>query len=62
MFRTIFSSKYTTAVITDSANKVYLVPIKYTIGNYFVTELNKTFHVFISSVFFILRIIITKRI
>jgi len=46
MFRTIFSSKYTTAVITDSSNKVYLVPIKYTIGNYFVTELNKTFHVF----------------
>lgn len=46
MFRTIFSSKYTTAIITDAANKVYLVPIKYTIGNYFVTELNKTIHVF----------------
>ena len=46
MFRTIFSSKYTTAIITNSANKVYLVPIKYTIGDYFVVELNKTFHVF----------------
>ena len=46
MFRTIFSSKYTTAVISDSSNKIYLVPIKHTIGDYFVTELNKTTHVF----------------
>ena len=46
MFRTIFSSKFTTAVISDSANKLYLVPIVHTIGDYFVTELNKTTYVF----------------
>lgn len=46
MFRTIFSSKFTTAIISDASNKIYLVPIIYTIGDYFVTELNKTTYVF----------------
>ena len=46
LFRSIFSSKFTTAIITDSSNKIFLVPIIHTLGDYFVAELNKTNYVF----------------
>lgn len=46
MFRTVFSSKFITAVISDSAGRIYLVPIIHTIGDYFITELNRTMYVF----------------
>lgn len=42
----VFSSRYTTAVISDSSNTIHLVPIKYTLGDYFVTEINRSLHVF----------------
>ena len=38
--RDLLSSKYITAVISDSEDRVFYVPIKRTIGDYFVTELN----------------------
>jgi len=41
-----FSAKWITAVITDSSNRLHLVPIKYTIGDYFVTKINNSLYVF----------------
>lgn len=46
MFRSVFSSKYITAIISDSADSLYLVPIIHTIGNYFVTEIKGTRYIF----------------
>lgn len=36
----IFSSKWITAEITDASNRIYYVPIKRTIGDYFLTDIN----------------------
>ncbi len=35
----IFSSKWITAEITDSSNRLYYVPIKKTIGDYFIADI-----------------------
>lgn len=36
----IYSAKYMTADITDSANRVIYVPIRYVIGDYFLTDID----------------------
>jgi len=36
----VFTSKYVTAIISDSNDRVHFLPIKYTFDNYFITELN----------------------
>jgi len=38
--RDLFSSKFITAQITDASGRLWLVPIKYTIGDYFLAEIN----------------------
>jgi len=42
----IFNSKWITAVITDSSSRLFFVPIKKTLGDYFVTELEGQEYVF----------------
>ncbi len=39
--RDIYSSKYITAEIVDSGQRAHYVPIKYTIGDYFLTEIGR---------------------
>ena len=40
----VFSPKYITAEITDSSSRLYFVPIKYVIGDYFLADIdNKLF-------------------
>ena len=40
------TSKFITAEITDSSNRVHYVPIKHTIGEYFVVDLDGHFYAF----------------
>jgi hypothetical protein len=42
----LFNSKYITAVIIDSSNRSFFVPIKYTLGDYFLTVIDKRLYVF----------------
>jgi hypothetical protein len=42
----IFSAKYITAVITDSNDRGYFVPIKKTIDDFFITMLNGNYYAF----------------
>ena len=42
----LFNSKYITAVITDGANRAFFVPIKKTIGDYFLAEIEDQFYCF----------------
>lgn len=44
--RDAFSSKYITAMIADSENRVHLVPIKNTFGDYFMAEINNNLYAF----------------
>ncbi len=44
--RDLLSSKYNTAIITDASNRVFFVPIKYVIGDYFIAEIEKLTYVF----------------
>lgn len=42
----LLSGKYITALITDSANRIHFVPIKVTIGDYFIAEIDTEIYVF----------------
>jgi len=42
----LFNPKWITAVITDSSSRLHIVPIKYALGDYFITELNRKPYVF----------------
>jgi hypothetical protein len=42
----LLSGKYITALITDSANRIHFVPIKVTIGDFFIAEIEKEIYVF----------------
>lgn len=42
----IYSPKYVTAEITDSENRIHFVPIKHTIGDYFLCEIDSKLYVF----------------
>lgn len=42
----VFSPKFTTAEITDSDDRIYYVPIKHTIDNYFLTEIEGNLYAF----------------
>jgi len=42
----LLSGKYITALITDSANRIHFVPIKNTIGDYFIAEIEKEIYAF----------------
>jgi len=42
----IYSSKWITADITDSAHKVHFVPIKYVLGDYFLADINNRIYLF----------------
>ena len=42
----IFKSKFITAQIIDSGNRVYFIPIKHTIGDYFLASINSELYVF----------------
>lgn len=42
----IFNSKWITAIITDSSSRVFFIPVKKTLGDYFVTELEGQEYVF----------------
>ena len=42
----IFKSKFITAQIIDSSNRVYFIPIKHTIGDYFLASINSELYVF----------------
>lgn len=44
--RDLLSSKFVTAVITDKSKRVYFVPIKNTIGDFFLAELNNQLYCF----------------
>lgn len=44
--RDLYSSKYITAEIADSSNRLHLVPIKHTLGDYFLTEINNEMYAF----------------
>ncbi len=42
----IYSSRYITADITDAAHKVHFVPIKYTLGDFFLADINQKIYLF----------------
>ncbi len=44
--RDLFSPKWTTAIISDAANRVHFVPIKHVLGGYFLTELDGQMYAF----------------
>lgn len=44
--RDLLSSKFITAIITDASNRAFFVPIKYTIGDYFIADIEKQVYVF----------------
>ena len=44
--RDLLSSKYNTAIITDASNRVFFMPIKYVIGDYFIGQIEKQTYVF----------------
>lgn len=44
--RDVFTSKYVTALILDSSNRAWFVPIKATINDYFICDLDKQLYIF----------------
>jgi len=44
--RDLLTSKFITAIISDSSSRAHFVPIKHTIGDYFLTVLDKQMYVF----------------
>src|SRR3990167_9124043 len=44
--KSIFSSKWITAEISDGSSRLHFVPIKHTIGDYFVAMINKQLYAF----------------
>lgn len=44
--RDLLSSKYITAEIKDASGRLHFVPIKYTLGNYFVAQIDNDAYVF----------------
>ena len=40
------SKKWITAIVTDSSNRIHLIPIKHTLGDYFIVEINRSLYVF----------------
>lgn len=42
----VFDPKYLTAEIMDASNNIWFVPIKYIIGDFFLTEINKQVYAF----------------
>lgn len=44
--RDLLSSKHTTAIIWDAANRLYFVPIKHSLGDYFPVVINGLLYVF----------------
>ena len=44
--RDLFSSKYPTAMIKDASKRLHFVPIKHTIGDYFMTKLDNKWYFF----------------
>lgn len=44
--RDLFSSKWITALITDSSNRLHVVPIKHVIGDYFITDIDRSTYCF----------------
>ena len=44
--KSIYSSKWITAEISDGSSRLHFVPIKHTIGDYFVTMINKQLYAF----------------
>ena len=44
--KSIFSSKWITAEIVDGSSRIHFVPIKHTIGDYFVAMINKQLYAF----------------
>ena len=44
--KSIFSSKWITAQISDGSSRLHFVPIKHTIGDYFVAMINKQLYAF----------------
>src|SRR3990167_1622422 len=42
----IYSSKWITAEISDGSSRLHFVPIKHTIGDYFVAQINKQLYAF----------------
>jgi len=44
--RDLLSSKWITAVISDASNRVHFIPIKHTIGDYFVCDIDEETYAF----------------
>ena len=44
--RDLLSSRHTTAIIWDASNRLYFVPIKYSLGDYFPVVINNLLYVF----------------
>ena len=44
--KSIYSSKWITAEISDGSSRLHFVPIKHTIGDYFVAQINKQLYAF----------------
>ena len=44
--RDLFSSKFPTAIIKDGSKRLHFVPIKHTIGDYFITILDNKWYIF----------------
>ena len=44
--RDLFSTKWITAIITDASSRMHIVPIKHTLGDYFITDIDESTYVF----------------
>ena len=44
--RDIFNPKWITALISDSGNRLWLIPVKFTIGTWFICQINRSLYVF----------------
>ena len=44
--RDLFSSKWITALITDASNRLHVVPIKHVVGDYFITDIDRSTYCF----------------
>jgi len=44
--RDLFSAKWITAVITDAASRMFFVPIKFVVGDFFVAEIERQIYCF----------------
>ena len=44
--RDLLSSKWITAIISDSSHRVHFVPIKHVIGDYFITDIDGDVYAF----------------